>query len=127
MPVVDVEQIGALTPDPSGLREGLTLGAVTVPARRVLDRHRPALVAMRLEPAERGGATVHQRVHDLVLLGREPMRLTISIATLAQDVRRCVTDMSHRSGLAGPRELQQVQGRRGGGSLVVGQMQIAHG
>ena len=69
---------------------------------------------MRLEPAERGGATVHQRVHDLVLLGREPMRLTISIATLAQDVRdlqrrpggrRCVTDMSHRSGLAGPREL----------------------
>ena len=33
MPVADVEQIGTLTLDPSGLRECLTLGAVPVPAR----------------------------------------------------------------------------------------------
>ena len=136
MPVADVEQIGALTLDPPGLREGLALGAVTVPARGVLDRHRPAVVALRLEPAERGGATVHQRVDDPLLLGREPVCLGIGTAALAQDVRdlqrrprgrRCVVSMGHRSGLGGTRELQQVQGRRGGTRLVVGQMQVAHG
>ena len=64
MPVADVEQIGALALDPPDLREGLALGAVTVAARGVLDRHRPAVIALRLEPAERGGAAVHQRVDD---------------------------------------------------------------
>ena len=75
MPVVDIEQIGALPLDPAGLRQGLTPGAVTVPARRVLDRHRPAVVAMRLEPAKRGGAAVYQRIHDPLLLDRGPVRL----------------------------------------------------
>ena len=108
----------------------------TVPARRVLDRHRPAVVAMRLEPAKRGGAAVHERIHAPLLLGREPVRPTISITTLAQNVRdlqrrpsdrRSAIGMIHRSGLAGPRKLQQVQRGRRGGCLVVGQMQIAHG
>ena len=91
---------------------------------------------MRLEPAEHGGAAVHQRIHDLLLLGREPMRPTVGIGALAQDVRdlqrrpggrRCATGMRHRSGLAGLQELQQVQRGRRGRCLVVGQMQVAHG
>ena len=49
MPVRDVEQVGALALDPSGLCQGLALGAVTIPARCVLNRHRPAVVAVRLE------------------------------------------------------------------------------
>ena len=58
---------------------------------------------------------------------RPSSTLPISIATLAQNVRdlqrrpsgrRGATGMIHRSGLAGPRELQQVQRRRRGGCLV---------
>ena len=136
MPVADVEQIGALALDPSGLREGLTLGAVAIPARRVLNRHRPAMVTARFEPAERGGATAHQRVHDALLLGREPMGLPIGAGALAQDVgdlqrradgRRWVGGMGHRSGSGATRELQQVQWGRGGRELVLGQVQVAHG
>ena len=136
MPVADVEQIGALALDPPGLRQGLALWAVTVAARGVLDRHGPAVLALRLEPAERGGAAVRQSVHDPLLLGREPMGLAVRISALAQDVRdlqrrprrrRCMVGMGHRSALGGTRELQQVQGRRGGARLVVGEMQVAHG
>ena len=136
MPVADIEQIGALTLNPPGLREGLALGAVTFPARGILDRHRPAVIALRLEPAESRSAAVHQRVDDSPLLGREAMGLTERIAALAQDVgdlqrrpsgRRRVAGMGHRSALGWARELQQVQGRRCGRRLVVGQMQVTHG
>ena len=135
MPVADIEQVGALAFDPSGLRKSLTLGAVAISARCVLNRHRSAVVAARLESAERGGAAAHQRVHDTLLLHREPMRLAIGAGALAQDVgelqrrsggRRRVDDMGHRSGPGGARELQQVQWGRGGGGLVLGQMQITH-
>ena len=37
VPVGDIEQIGALALDPSGLRQRLTLGAVAIPARCVLN------------------------------------------------------------------------------------------
>ena len=64
VPVADVEELCALAFDPSGLRKRLALGAVAIPARCVLNRHRPAVVTARLEPSERGGAAAHQRVHD---------------------------------------------------------------
>ena len=75
VPVADVEEVGTLALDPPGLRERLALGAVTIPARCVLNRHRPAVLAARLESAECGGTAAHQRVHDPLLLDREPMRL----------------------------------------------------
>ena len=135
VPVADVEELGALALDPPGLRERLTLGAVTISARCVLNRHRSAVVAARLESAECGGAAAHQRVHDTRLLHREPMRVPIGAGTLAQDVGelqrrsgswRRVDDMGHRSGPGGARELQQVQWGRGGRGFVLGQMQVAH-
>ena len=84
MPVADIEQVGALALDPSGLRKSLTLGAVAISARCVLNRHRSAVVAARLESAERGGAAAHQRVHDTLLLHREPMRLAIGAGALTR-------------------------------------------
>ena len=74
VPVTNVEEVGALALDPSGLRERLTLGAVAIAARGVLNRHRSAVVAGRLEPTERGGAAAHQRIDDALVLCREPMR-----------------------------------------------------
>ena len=94
MPVADVEEVGALALDPAGLHKRLTLGAVTISARCVLNRHRPAVVAVRLEPAERGGAAAHQRIDDAELLNREPMRLPIGVGALAQDVG----DLQRRAG-----------------------------
>ena len=123
MPVRDVEQVGALALDPSGLCQGLALGAVTIAARCVLNRHRPAVVAVRLESAQSGGTAAHERIHRAQLLGRQPMRLAIGVGTLAQDVRhlqrrtggrRRVDGMGHRSGSCVTRELQQVQRRRRG-------------
>ena len=136
MPVADVEEFGALALDPPGLRECLALGAVTIPARCILNRHRSAVVTARLEPAERGGAATHQRVHDPMLLGREPMRVPIGADAPAQDIRdlqrrsggrRRVDGMGHRSGPGGARKLQQVQWGGGGRGLILGQMQVAHG
>ena len=136
VPVADVEEFCALALDPSGLRQRLALGAVAIPARCVLNRHRAAVVAARLEPAERGGAAAHQRVDDAVLLDREPMGVPIGAGALAQDVgdlqrrpggQRWVGGMGHRSGPGGTRKLQHVQWGRGGRGLVLSQMQIAHG
>ena len=135
VPVADVEQIGALALDPPGLRERLALGAVTIPARGVLNRHRPAVLAARFESAERGGTATHQRIHHPLLLGREPMRLPIAAGAGAQDVgefqrrsgdRRRVLGMAHCSGPGATRELQQVQWGRGGGRLVLREVQVAH-
>ena len=118
MPVGDVEEIGTLALDPAGLGQSLALGAVTIPARCVLERHRPAVVAVRLESAERGRAAAHQRIDHALLLARERMRLVIRVGALAQDVRhlqrrtggrRRVGGMDHRSGPGVARELQQVQ------------------
>ena len=86
VPVADVEQVGALLLDPLGLCERLALGAVPVPARGILDRHRAAFVALGLEAAERGCATVYQVVHDPVLLRQQRMRRAIVIGACAQDV-----------------------------------------
>ena len=136
MPVADVEELCALALDPSGLRERLTLGAVAIPARCVLNRHRAAVVTARLEPTERGGAAAHQSVDDALLLDREPMRVAIGAGALAQDVgdlqrrsggQRRVGGMGHRSGPGGTRELQQVQWGRGGRGLVLSEVQVAHG
>ena len=136
VPVADVEEVGALALDPPGLRERLALGAVTIPARGVLNRHRRAVLAARLESAECGGAAAHQRVHDPLLLGREPMRLPVGAGAGAQDIgdlqrragdRRRVHGMAHRSGPGATRELQQVQWGRGGGGLVLREVQVAHG
>ena len=135
VPVADVEELGTLALDPPGLRERLALGAVTIAARGVLNRHRPAVLAARLESAECGGAAAHQRVHDPLLLGREPMRLPIAAGAGAQDLgdlqhrsgdRRRVLGMAHRSGPGVTRELQQVQWGRGGGGLVLREVQVAH-
>ena len=70
MPVRDVEQIGALALDPSGLRQRLALGAVTIAARGVLNRHRPAVVAVRFEPEARADAVV--AVYGLLDCERAP-------------------------------------------------------
>ena len=59
MPVRDIEELCALALDPSGLCQGLALGAVTIPARCVLNRHRPAVVAVRLESAQSSGTAAH--------------------------------------------------------------------
>ena len=136
VPVTDVEEVGALALDPSGLRERLTLGAVAIAARGVLNRHRSAVVAGRLEPTERGGAAAHQRIDDALVLCREPMCPPVGGGALAQDVgdlqrrpgvRRQVVGMGHGSGPSATWELQQVQWGRGRGGLVLGQVQVAHG
>ena len=57
VPVTNVEEVGALALDPSGLRERLTLGAVAIAARGVLNRHRSA-VTTKSYPAPR--APSHQ-------------------------------------------------------------------
>ena len=133
VPVTNVEEVCALALDPSGLRERLTLGAVATAARGVLNRHRSAVVAGRLESAERGGAAAHQRIDDAVLLCREPMGLPIGAGALAQDVgdlqrrsgaRRRVVGMDHGSGPSATWELQQVQWGRGRGGVVLGQVQV---
>ena len=110
VPVADVEEVRTLAFDPSGLRKRLTLGAVAIPTRCVLNRHHPAVLTARLEPAEHGGTAVHQRVDDALLLGREPMRVPIGAGAPAQDVsdlqrrpgnRHRVVGMGHCSGPGG--------------------------
>ena len=51
-------------------QDGLALGAVTVPARSVLDRQRSAVIVSRFERAERGGTAVHQCIDEPLLLGK---------------------------------------------------------
>ena len=136
MPVADVEELVALALDPAGLREGLTLGAVAVAAGRILNGGRPTGVALRCEAAEGGRAATHQCVGCPVLLRREPVRVPIAAEPRAQDIGdlqrrpgggRRMAGAVHRSGAAGVRELQQIQGRRRGPDPVLGQVQVAHG
>ena len=86
VPVVDIEQIGTLLLDPSGLRERLALGTVPIPARCILDRYRTTLAALALETTECGGPTGHQVAHDPSLSGRERACLAIGVDPCVQDI-----------------------------------------
>ena len=134
VPVVDIEQIGTLLLDPSGLRERLALGTVPVPARCILDRYRATLAALGLETTECGGPTGHQVAHDPSPSERERVCLAIGVDPCVQDIghlqcrplgRHWRACMCHRSGV-GVRKFQQVERRCCIARILPCDMQVPH-
>jgi len=107
MPVVNIQQVLALSFNPLRASERLTAGAVPIATGGVLNSHVLARIALVLEATERCRAAVHQRSENTIMMARQRVRRPIVPPTGSDNIRQferratartLVRYTAHRSG-----------------------------